>query len=67
MQGNVALLGHEGDGGMVFGHILSYKADAALQLDFLRALAPKLETWDMTGDLAAPPQALPFSNQGAGR
>ena len=42
LQGKAALLAQQGDGGMVYGHILSYKADVALQLDFLRALSANL-------------------------
>ena len=65
VQGKVALLGNRGHGGMLYGHVLSYKADAALQLELLRALAPTLETLEVTGDLVAPKPAAGNSDNGS--
>ena len=42
MQGNLALLNQQGNGGMPFGHVLAYKADNALQLDFIKALSREM-------------------------
>lgn len=46
MMGDLALLNVGGQGGLPQGHVIAYKADHALQVEFVRKLAAS-QAWEM--------------------